>query len=70
MPPAAGLQRASQAKVSASSIAPPAVNSQPSKLTPPKALIAAGSRKMPEPIMLPTTKAVAIAGENGALEDS
>ena len=37
---------------------------------PSKALIAAGSRKMPEPIMLPTTKAVAIAGDKGAARAS
>jgi hypothetical protein len=40
-------------------MAPAAVNSQPMMLMPPKPANALGSRKIPEPIMLPTTSAVA-----------
>jgi hypothetical protein len=49
------------AKTSASRIAPAPVNSQPRiEMGPAAEASVAGSRKMPEPIMLPTTSAVAI----------
>src|SRR4051812_11671551 len=39
---------------------PAAVNSQATMLMPPNAASDAGSRKMPDPIMLPTTSAVVV----------
>src|SRR5690349_2032499 len=58
-PPVRGNPRAIRANTHASSSEPAAVNAQPTRLMLPKAASALGSRKTPEPIMLPTTKAVA-----------
>ena len=52
--------RASEPKSTASSTAPDAVKSHPSRLIVPYGAKAAGSRNTPEPIMLPITKAVHI----------
>src|SRR5687767_14680169 len=60
-PPVRGRTRPRFANTSARAIAPAPVNSQPRMDTGPAELASdAGSRKMPEPIMLPTTSAVAI----------
>src|SRR5262245_26416042 len=60
-PPVRGSARPRFANTSASSTAPAPVNSQPSMETGPAAPArVAGSRKTPEPTMLPTTSAVAI----------
>ena len=45
--------------------APPADTSQPIRLTPPNRASDAGRRKMPEPIMLPMTRATAIQNVRG-----
>lgn len=59
-PPVCGNARPSRAKTSASIMAPAAVTTQPRMLMPPKPASELGSRKIPEPIMLPMTSAVAI----------
>src|SRR5690606_25257799 len=64
-PPACGQREASLAKASASNTAPHRVPPQPSRLAPPSGASAAGSRNVPEPIMLPITRAVAVQKPSG-----
>ena len=45
-------------------MAPAVVNNQPNRLIPPKAANDAGSRNIPDPIMVPATSAVVISKFN------
>src|SRR4051794_3108059 len=64
-PPVRGNARPRLANTIASRNAPAAVTVQPTTLTPaPYAASETGKRNTPEPIMLPTTSAVAIGGLN------
>ena len=57
-----GLRRARRANSSASANAPTVPMTQPSTVRLPTPASVAGSRKMPEPIMLPATTIVASTG--------
>src|SRR6476659_5183534 len=59
-PPVAGTRRLSDANVNASSSEPADVKIQPIMLMPPYAANDAGNKNTPDPIMLPTTSAVAL----------
>src|SRR5690349_5569831 len=59
-PPVSGYVRPRRANTSASSMAPTPVRASATMLIGPYAPSEAGSRKTPDPIMLPTTSAVAI----------
>ena len=59
-PPAFGNARLNPANTTAKTIAPAAVSSQAHTLFRPYGASEAGSRKMPEPMMLPTTMATHI----------
>src|SRR5262245_11146287 len=65
MPPASGCTRPSQPNVSASNRPPAVVTAHPSSAAPPNGASVAGSVKMPEPTMLPTTSALAISRPSG-----
>jgi hypothetical protein len=59
-PPLRGIALLKREKTSASSTAPVVLTSQPTTLMPPYNASEAGSRKIPDPIMLPTTRAVLV----------
>ena len=66
-PPTFGISEPSRAMTSARHMAPPALTSQPRMLIPPYGESDAGSRKTPEPTMLPTTRAVHIHSPRAGL---
>ena len=53
-----GTRRLKLPKMMANKIAPKEATNQPTKLIPPKAASDAGNKNIPEPIMLPMTRAV------------